>query len=1294
MRILVILLIFNANIFAKDWIKINPLNFCKEFALEYYFDDGYKIRFKQSLNDEEYTYLEKKLLDINDLNTITDIITDASLNYCPFSIEIEIDKENSCRDIDDSTKPFSNDYVNFVKDVITGVDQKGNNCKDVIPLLKLQETIEQIDQKDLISFDKDRDLLNLFVGSEKDKMIDHYHECGGSSNSGTFIKNMILLESKNACLYQEPNGLLSFDQTLKIAEQVSKKYNKRSITSLGLDSDELIKDVIVTFTKEIITDQSKELFGEDVDTNEFLHNLDFYQNFKDLKDFRTLDYAAYILKIDAPLEIVEKGIPLLVENHYSSMLPQNLSKKEKNDFLNKKIIPIVKQRYSSCISSFKQIMRYPSKHKKRDDFKAYIKHRKKLESDFCKVNPEICKNRQCGQSINFGSTDPEVTDMNQIQACLFEGLTVSIAPMFKEIISSQKEEMSKYFSLTDSAINEMTDKNYDYLYQCMDQKIKTIAGIQYNESFTERNDVLKRITATDFTDTISKCALEVEGSLTKDFVTLLMGNMSAVKDQFGTNAPYSMYGIELDTGSTQFANEVMDSTIPACLNSQQEKLGLNPDFKVSYSICRPLIEVESGKKIISKNLENLFNDNNGNNSKSKKILDDFNNCVTDSKEKILGSIFNENSEHTISNQENIESHLLKNNSFYQCVKNSITETTKVISDISITNILNENKDSISNPKYVQNLKPEVIKLTSMCFKQELNRIKNWPEFLKFNETNGLSSLQKTCTNEATEFLLPKVVLSETKQQLLALSSTNIANKDEVALTIENISNKLADKYKINIPRNISIPKAEYILLESYKIIKRNTNNPELSIEEFISEITKTSKSEAVVTIHKNIIDSMKDLNKNYDLNIFSQAFNPTCLNQFYTINENKISTLISKIAKNSKPESPKVDLREEFAEYINKGLINAKDNNRFDILISNLEKVCKDPNNYKDLNKIVETGIADDILIGVIETKIKQSLLEINKNKCIGDFDEYGINISKSLKDDICNVSTNGKYSLRDFKKRFLDENKDPKQRVLFDFILHKKIDSDIIVNRDIDKELIEKILFENKDILNFVYTNFQDVASGESNTSTKLNKIIVEKLFSPDNKNKFSENFINNQLISGIGLAGYDIALEQIDEQINDINFLDKITNFESPDIIRSIFKPNIEQYTKPTFQEMWSFDSVKEYVAIDKMNKTNRDLMYDSVYNLALYPEVDETETDTSKKEKRDLLAVKISKILDTSKVHKNSDYVPASRRYNNNLGIYITTKAKGEPNLNFSQRLAQDIADKVTEKIVDGFKNKIGL
>jgi hypothetical protein len=1276
-KFLLLFLLVTVGINAQEWIVITPLPYCTKFTIEYNFDNGYNVRYKPN-PDSSYIIHNESLENINNLASMTDILVDSAANYCSFSIgstqtdQLELEGV-ACHEDRKSSSPFSDSYSGLLKEIITVINKAGDNCNDVIPLIALQQEISQLEGNELITFDKSGSILKLFSGDENDVLIDHFYECGGEDGSQQFVENLIILETKNACIFPAPPGLLSFEKAKELAHEIAKEYPDHGLLKISGKSDDITKDVVLRFTDEILRSQITDIFGDEVDTNAFIKDLDVVNALKKTKPSKTLDFASYILKVDAPLEIIEKGIPLLVSQNFSSMLSKDLTPKQKEDFLKKEITPVVTDNYRRCIEDFKSVVKYPNNYSNKKTQKKLVKHRKKLEKRFCNENSDICENKTCGgDSINLGSTDSNKTDMAQMQACLFRGLTLSIKPMLRKVIADQKDTFKDYFDLDKIMSNKMADKAFDKLHSCTDERIKKISGATYKEKYTENITALYDIDSTQFSESLKSCAQKTELDLTGDFVTLLLANMDSVKETYGTPETTSLYGRTLSHGANNFARDVIAKTLPQCTAHQLEVQRKDPSQVASAINCRSLFEMEAASRLIAKTIEKTYKENNVDQIVAKNKLSTFNVCTNQAKLDATSSLLNPRHKTPVLTSTDAENFLSKNNTFYQCVTKLVSTTADLVANTSIEELLTENKDKLSDFDAVMSLKPKVVAVTKACFDKKMSELGSWPNFIEFNSQDGLEELKDQCTARATEFILPKIIISETTAKLGSLVKTNIINETQLSLILSKIASKLETEFVIPVPLSLQISREEYVMKEAFKKFTKNNPNKENNIDQFVEKIYEVTLGTAIPQIKVNIVDQLAiDSKPGFDFDNLKTTLSPNCLNAYYEQNKDKIENLIGLIAKHS-TNTESIDLRELFINYLKKGLIRSTANGRYQDLSRELQLICEDPKNYKDLNKIVETGIADDILISVVQTKLKKSFAHVAQEQCFKDINSAEIVLIPELLNKLCARNNLSQREMSRLKTDLLLAVTNPRQKSLLDFIANKKFTADKQVENELDMNLMEELFYNDREMLNYIYENFDSVAASVPENSNKLIKIVSKKIFEKTGTGSFAENFVENQIIAGIG-ANYDTANKKVSASLKELPFWYKALD--------SMGNGIITEHARVSFNERWTYKGVKGYLNIQKTSKKEKKSLIDAVYKFAIAPRLDESISDEVKVIERDKLTVFVESFIENTKQHKNPSHRPASTRVLMGGTVHLPGNAE---KISFEDKLAIDIESSVEGKV----------
>ena len=1251
---------------ADEWITIVPLPHCTEFKVQYQFNGRYHIRYQEKLYSD-FKVFPKTLENINDLSSLTDELVEASYNYCPMSITLtEIDGEFVCARDELSSKPFGNEYTKLLQDMISAIDKKGDNCKDVIPLITLQNEISQLDQDKLLSFDKTFNIAKLITGNKTDKLIDHFYECGAEKGSQQLIENLILIEGKKACLYPAPPGILDFEKAKEIAREVAKKYPNKGLLDLNSKKSNIVKDTVTSFVDAALNQQVKAIFGNQFDSKSFVDGLDVSKKIKSMDADKVQEYTTYGLSVDAPLEIIDKGLPFLIEKNFSGMLPQNMSKEQKSSYLKNDISNIIKKDYESCIQDFKTRVDFPSKR----STKKLIKYRKNLEKDFCRTNPTECKKQGCGKTKNFGTLRKDIKDKNIVQACLFKGITLAIKPILKKIVLAQRDEFKDKFAMSEKTANKISDHAYNNIHHCADKKIKKLARKNYTSKFTKNVEALYHVDTKEYTKAVLECSKQTELDLTKLFAKMMITNMEIVNKTFKDKKSVILFDEIYNKGAYDFADRAASNALSRCLSAQRERVGLT---KTSAISCQPIIEMEAGKELIDKALESTMVKANVDILKTKTILKDFQSCTDRALASGAHSMFNKNSEHPIMNPEQGKEYLNKNHDFYECIQDSILKVSMEVTDQSLDdmeNKLNSKEPKLKNPLYFKSLKPKLKSIVSRCFNNKMSEIKSWKEFQDFNKSKGLENLKTKCTEIATNYALPKIIISETEEQLFPVVETKISD-----ISISKIALMLKEKYKIKISQK-SRNGNEQIILEAFK--KYQKINPGKDIEQFIKSYSKDAQIVTIDSIRDSILENVISNSKpGFDFSDLGEALPTSCLNTIYTDQRENLNKLIKMIKDAPKEKgAPKKNLKLFFSDLLQKGLIWSQQQGRYYEFVEKIKDLCQNPQNYKDLQSFAKMGIADDMIMNVIEVKVKEALTKAAVKQCYDELEKQNIRLPIQTQTMLCSEKPMTNQELKAFKQILFSSASSPEERAILDFTLNRKFQFMYQIHNDIRRSDLEEMFYKDRTTLEFIYANFDKIASKNEETINKMTLISAKKLFEDKSPNSFASKFSENQIVSAIGITGIPQGKESIKAKVENLG------------LIKGIFKDTIKPEAKKEFFNRWNHSGVSHYLDWKNLPQVKRETMINELLRTNIHPRLDNSLTEDERDIKKLPMIVMVKDHVKNYKHFKNPKYNTKA------IGrAKVSQKMKGvKEKLSFTEMIAHDINIGVKDTIIDSMLDSI--
>ena len=1267
--ILLLLAIFCPGASAQEWVVITPLPHCPAFELEYQFVNyQYALRYKENPQSKDYKIYPNNLKDINNLSSLTDEITEASKTFCDMSYELNLGDERLVCYEKIPTDPFSKQYSNLLTGILGNL--KGTKCDDVIPLIELQNQISHLRSEQLIHFDKSGRFLRMFLNSETDVLVDQFFECGGKKGTKNFIRNMIMMEAKNACIFPEESGLLSFEKTLEIADKLANQYPNMSLLKLNAKKDDLTRTAVLAFVDEIFNSQIASLLGPEYDAKGLLNSLDNIKAIKKEKSKLLLDHISYITPLDAPLEIVDKGLPSIIASNFTDILPDNMSPEQKASFIKKTIIPKVQEKYNACIAPIKKRLKYPSAASSKDR----IRQRKALEKEFCDNNKEECKKDECSSVKNLLTNRNDISDMEIIQACVFQSFHVALEPTLDKIIRGQKENLSQYIEMNEKAIKAVTDSSLKTLNQCADEKLRKKANqSRLTEESTYANDLemLYNIHSDDFMKIITECSRLTEEAQIKDFIAIIIDQVTLVKKTFGTNEELEILGIKVDKGSHKFSEDIIAKALPVCNEAQFFRAKKYPGQVVSSLNCTPLVEMEAGQAIIEVTVKDTLKEY-GIDHNDNSIIEDMNSCVKKAKDNFLEKLLNKNHPKAILNSDDADKYLKENHEYYGCIKKTVLDITDLLANDVLDQTFADLGSDIKDIGYLKGLKGPIITRLKTCFKKELNTIATWPKFLEYNNDDGLTTLQNRCIEEVTEYALPKVIINETKAQVAELYDIKLTSPQEFDQIYIGLLDSIQKDMRTNYDLSIKANKEKVLELAYIKYRDSHPYSKDI-VNDFVNYFSEKAEPTIIAGVATPILDGVIRLGKpRYNFSNLKENLPPKCIASFYQQNTDKIDQLIKLIEKHEKPDAkPIEDLRAEFIDTVTLGLIRAKKQGRYNQLMQNLKKVCANPDNYKDLSKLVATGIGDDLLLSQLEETIIESFEEIAVKQCKESLSKHNLQLQilSYHQTQICEGKLTSHDQLEKIKKNINLYITDPKSRSMVDLILYRKYDTNkLIKDKMKDKGFIDKIFYKDRTTLDYIFKNFDTVIAGEPKISEQLEVIAVGQLFKDKTTGSFADQFVESQLVFSIGDKAFEKVDAGIDKLLKDV---ENTSFWQSPK--KYATKDLIKAYAKPTFHELWNYEKIKEYIGMENTNIADRKKLVQSVYDNAVITELDSSVTESEKLNRSQILEDEIDAHLKANRIHNNPNFKRKK----------IVSK-DNKKYLNFEEKISYDIEDKVTEKV----------
>ncbi len=1187
----ILILLISLNTFASRtgpieiWLKMYPLNSCPGVVLEYIplKSSKYKIRIPSQKKD--VFIVETIIEDLNDLSKITNYINEAESQHCPLdNLSLShLSNEAACSEL---TKKYSEKYVDLVK-YISEVVQKDRQkaCDNFIPFIKLQTEVEQLGKEDILKFKNSKNishkLIKTFVDDSTDELIDHYYACGGKKGSSKFIKNMILMEARNACIVPKPQGALSWEQASELATQISEKYSNKSLIKLNSSLKDITYDAIMGFVETVTTDMAQNLLGPFMDEKEgpvekqvddFVNNLESYKNLKSTKVDDITSYVSYVYSADAGIEVGQKALPYLIKSNFKDKLPTQWSQERKDSYLNDVLIKTASDSYDKCMLEEKNHAHYTlddniqfneyaleekkkNKHLSFDKIKLdFLKKRKSgeiktkkekrktdeetlayrigLKEQFCTNFPEKCSEKVCGGSPNILSPDDSATDTQRVQGCVLKSLTLTIKPLLSGIIRDQKEAFIESFDLTNEMADDFTEKTWNTLKSCVNRKLATKNNVD-KADFINEDKYLQNISTKDFESYIVKCSDIAENKVSKEFVTQLLLNQAPLKEAFNTGEDVvDQYGNKHNQEIIDRTYEITTTSFTPCLEKQYELLQSNVEHglnKKNSMLCTPIVEMNASILVVQKELQDMAKEKGiEENSEVKLALKEYEACGESAINNAIENVGSTNSSTPINTFEDSKSYLDRNPSLFNCVENAISNMSFIIAGSEFENIANEQKDKLQFPEYMLSLKNNTQNAVKECFSDGLNNLDYYGYITKDKNDNEFYRSVNASTIDQAKLKLKNKNYHDLKKQGYWSAFTSFNEDDGLARLQKECelvaSQEIIPKLLIKEAGGKLLPLTETGFLkdktEVGNILAQEAYN--LRSENNI-QLPKDIKPESVVEFSLSeglAIHIDKGGTMESFIDDFSKRIEKRTITNIHSTLLNGVVTNTSNINQKSKFTS----LEKYFPATCLQDINN--------ILATAPKKEDTEPLTMDALVEFLQTGLKYSFERSNTQyysdlNKLKYECATMNKFKNASDFNNsmfYKIiikgQIYNTFKDQFKEQIDN---QISTMSKELTNPNLEVKKK----YTEKLQADMNSIFDKDLTPAKFEKMMFSDSELLDFTAQNLDKILDEDPKTKDLLTQMLLTKSFKETEDDSFASNFAKAQLVASIGITGVDTAVE-----------------------------------------------------------------------------------------------------------------------------------------------------------------------
>lgn len=1078
---------------AQTWETIYPVVHCPQLPIQYQKQQAGHYQLKITVDDKEEFH---SIQDINNLLSITDRLNEISDKICPTSTLTA-----TC----DNGQFFSEDYIEFINFTADYVNQNKDQCANIIPYIKLQDEISQLEQVDLIKFRPSRKighvLLKLLTNTETDQMINQFQACGGKKGSDQFIKNMILLEAKKSCTVPSQ---LSWDEAEEIASSIAREYKDINLLQINKNQKKLAYDATIAFTNKVLEKEVSKLLGPYIpDTQSFIKGLDSYKRLMNRSSQDDLgDYVSYVFSPDVTLEIAEKTIPIFIENSFKQKLPAAWPDEKKEEYMQQVLLKESQDKYQNCMKDRIKSSKYKQSIPKKD----MLNHRLGIKETFCTQYPAQCQN-DCQGSINILEMSDRARDSEIISACVMQSIATAVNPLIKAIIYYQKEEFKDSFTLTDEMAETFSNQTWDTIVNCTNRSIRSRFNIDEPIDIIKDETPLQKISPIEFEGIILRCADYAEAKVSGEFVTQLLLHEPTIQETFNQGPLVNNFGSQFHQATIDAAKQIHDNSYRKCMRKQYQLFQAAPSThgidQKNAMLCTPSIEMNAAFLVIEQKLKEMAAEQEmSNDPETLAVLTKYQSCGNSAIDASISDLGSLTSRTPINNVEDSKYYLDTNPAFLNCVNEAIGSMGYLIAGKEYNLVIEEQKKIVKDIKFLENQKPLVQQTIQSCLMNGINnsgdylaernithadpsRTGPWSNFMQFNSNGGFEVLQKECELQANQAVIPKLVINEAKLQLQPLVKDGyINNQTQLTSVLRASANDIAKDYNINVPTTVpreEVP--EYIFAQALRLHLAQGGTS----DSYLNQLTKKIEDKTIQTVHSNLMGQIE--NKTADpamrtkLSTFGDYFPVGCLQNIY-----------NRFMKNSTAgDSMSMD---ELSSYIQSGLVYTenKDPLSFRTELKVIQNECQNFSQFRAEKDFHKSKFYEIILKGEIYNQFK---------------DEFSSEIMSNI----------------DLMEKNLEA---PNLALKKKYITYLRNNMQKLIAEKINPKYFEETVFKGGSVIAFAQNNLDGLLKKDKKIMAQLSESILYNLFSDTKSKSFASDFTKLQIVATIGISGVDDAIDQ----------------------------------------------------------------------------------------------------------------------------------------------------------------------
>jgi hypothetical protein len=633
-------------------------------------------------------------------------------------------------------------------------------------------------------------------------------------------------------------------------------------------------------------------------------------------------------------------------------------------------------------------------------------------------------------------------------------------------------------------------------------------------------------------------------------------------------------------------DELMKSSFDPCI----EKIKKSPT--ASVSVCSTMMEISAAQIILIESLQKTAAENTS--QEINGVIEQFKVCTDNVRTKAQNDLPQDPAP-------------VLNQDFLVCSKTAIEDMAQKLSESLYSSTIKQNEDKIKDLVFAQSLAPQVSTLIKDCFKNGLSTVDTWKAFKEFNKIKGVDDLKRSCADKANAFALSNIIAHEAGSEIEKLKELNLISQDSSAQDVLREAAQSLAPISLTVKKDQTPQKLlEQIYLEKVK------ENPDLTASEFIDDFKEAVTDTALVAVHKEIMAGILQrahLRGFGSLPGLEQAFTPACLKE--------LNDRFKDEFKNEDTSKPS-DLNKLIGEFVADGLIYARltSPKGYEEVLGGIKSICADVSAIKDPKDLLKDKRLDAFYKARIQNELIKSFTD-----SMNESYQKGLDEIKSSPD-------------RDTLLPFVENQKKEMQKLIQDKLINYK---------EFDKWI------SSTNLLTFMKEKLSETNSSSDEGKVEIKKAIVSELFKSRITGSFASEFTRIQLISNLGVKGYEQAKNKINDEMNNLGK------------IKSRAKHKILPASLRSLKKHWTPSSLASDFNWSGMAKADREKLIALMFEKGILPEVsgEEANMDAIK----DGLTEALNKAPPSPYAQPRRGSPPKPKSFNQKLSEKVSSDVKKE-------------------------------